>query len=90
MPVNWEEIQRNKYASDEATPSNWPEGLKPISVDGLALFGIDRLGNLYWDGQRVEAVHRLNWLERTFAFAAAVAAIVIALVEVGRSAGWWM
>ena len=32
----------------------WPEGVRPISVDGLDHLGVDDDGALFWDGRPVE------------------------------------
>lgn len=48
-------------------------------------------GELYWDGRKV-IVQRpitLGVFERVLASGAAVSALGVMIVEVGRSAGWW-
>lgn len=51
--IDWGEIRAHKFASD-APPSDWPAGVRVISVDGTALFGVDDDNQLYWDGKVVE------------------------------------
>lgn len=63
-------------------------------LHGLTWESIKRLkvsdnGELYWDGRPVSTKHRLNRVERWMAGCASVAAVVIAVVELGRSLGVW-
>jgi hypothetical protein len=51
--MDWEKIKRNAYSKD-TPPSDWPEGVNPISMDGLSLFGLDKKRKLYWNGKPVE------------------------------------
>lgn len=46
--------QRPHHAqSTESTPTGWPNGVRPISLDGLAHIGVGPDGDLYWDGKPV-------------------------------------
>jgi hypothetical protein len=51
--LDWERI-RSGALSREAPPAEWPEGVRPIALDGMALFGLDKDLALYWDGKLVE------------------------------------
>jgi hypothetical protein len=86
--IDWEEIRRNRYAM-EAAPPGWPVGVRPISIKGLSLFGVDsRTNELYWDGQAVVTEKRLANYERRLALAVTIATVVMAIIEIGRAAGW--
>lgn len=68
----WADLRARKY-SKVAPPPDWPEGVRPISVEGVGLFGIDTDGQLYWDGKRVETVSRLSLTRRQRIVAGAAA-----------------
>ncbi|BCH25176.1 hypothetical protein MesoLjLb_49610 [Mesorhizobium sp. L-8-3] len=74
---------------DEPAPDGWPKDIRPISLEGLTLFGIGRDGQIYWDGQKLVTEKRLATYERVLATMGAAAAVTVAVVEVGRSIGWW-
>jgi hypothetical protein len=82
--MSWEEVRKHKWA-DADPPPEWPDGIRAISMKGLALFGLDEAGQLYWDGNRVLVRRRvtLGWFERVLATAAALAAVASA------AADWW-
>jgi hypothetical protein len=60
------------------SPSKWPESVTPIPARGLALFGVDDRGALYWDGRRVMLVSdgRPRRWPRTIAVLAGILAAV--------------
>ena len=89
MTQDWQAIRAHRFAPD-APPPEWPHGVRPISLTGTCLLGIDeRTGRLYWDGHELATVRRLDRPERILAGLATAAAVTVALVEVGRSLGWW-
>jgi hypothetical protein len=47
----------------------WPTGVRPISLQGLTLFGIGPDDRLYWDGHaiKVERTVSLNWWQNLLA-----------------------
>jgi hypothetical protein len=49
-------------------PPEWPPGVRPVSMEGVSLLGIDPATNrLYWDGKQVvlrERVVTLGGFER--------------------------
>jgi hypothetical protein len=50
--TDWRNIRTYKISNDR--PDDWPDGVRAISQQGLALFGIkEATGELYWDGKRV-------------------------------------
>jgi hypothetical protein len=81
-----------KTALSPERPPEWPEGVRAISMNGVALLGVhEKSGELFWDGRRV-LIHRpfeLGWVERIIAGLAAVATFGVFVIEFGRSAGWW-
>lgn len=38
---------------DAELPHGWPEGVYPISTDGLSHLGVARNGELHWDGKPI-------------------------------------
>ncbi len=78
--------------SDTNRPKGWPDRVEPIRLGSLDLLGVHLdTGELYWDGRKV-IVQRpitLGVFERVLASGAAVSALGVMIVEVGRSAGWW-
>jgi hypothetical protein len=92
MPIDWEQIQKVKYAPDQP-PMEWPTGVRPISLQGLTLFGIGPDDRLYWDGHaiKVERTVSLNWWQNLLAvmtaFGAAASGVAALLTYlVGHSA----
>ncbi|MBB3525384.1 hypothetical protein FHX03_004750 [Rhizobium sp. BK456] len=55
----WEQKRSWKFVREKA-PSDWPDGVKPISMQGISLLGIDADNNLYWDGRRLQHITRLG------------------------------
>lgn len=80
------EPDRNNLAtSDLKAPAHWPDGVLPISLEGLSLLGIDQKANsLYWDGQALVTKRRLDWPERGAALVGAGAAAILAIIELVR------
>jgi hypothetical protein len=48
--MDWTHLREKKY-STERPPTDWPTGVRPISLEGLSLLGIGPDNRLYWDGQ---------------------------------------
>jgi ABC transporter substrate binding protein len=60
MAKTWDEIRAFRY-STVAPPPGWPDNVRPISIDGVTLFGIDPATNkLYWDGREIVVRDRLR------------------------------
>ena len=52
----------------KANKQTWPRGVRPIGQGELDCLGIDRRGDLYWDGKPVEVRHlRLTGWQRFWA-----------------------
>jgi hypothetical protein len=91
--IDWERMRLNKI-SKEPPPKhwNWPKDVRPISMEGLTLFGIKPDANkLYWDGKEVvvrDALH-FEWPERLFAFLVAVGTFGYFIMELGKLLKWW-
>jgi len=73
MAVDYERVRRFKAVTSDG-PSTWPQGVRSISLNGLALLGIDDAGLLYWDGQRLEIAKTvsLSWWQTLFAAMTAI------------------
>ena len=79
----------NINLGDPADTSSWPKHVKQMGIGSFEHFGIDAENNIYFDGKKVQYESRLALPERIMASAAAAATVVVAFVEIGRSAGWW-
>ncbi|WP_404861851.1 hypothetical protein [Georhizobium sp. MAB10] len=89
MAIDWDRVRGARYA-DETPPPDWPSQVKPISINGLQLFGVHAgNGTVYWDGKQIEVVRRLAWPERTLAVIATVSALLAALHPFGETFHWW-
>jgi hypothetical protein len=89
MADDWEHTRAHRY-SKETPPPEWPAGVQSISLEGLALLGVEPATNeLYWEGRKLVTEKKLAAYERWLATLATAATIVMAVVEVGRAAGVW-
>ena len=89
--VDWNALKAKKLTT--AAPPDWPEGVYAVSLEGLSLFGIHhKTGQLYFDGHEVvtRTKIRLGSFELWLAAIATASTVVGAIIEVGRSAGWWL
>jgi hypothetical protein len=78
--ARWDEIRATAVSPDR--PDNWPASVAAISLNGLALLGVDRKTNaLYWDGERLVLEKRFNNVERGLA----IIGLIIALVGVAAT-----
>jgi hypothetical protein len=92
MTINWDEVRRNKFAA-QSGPPDWDSSIRPITMDGTSLIGVDPQGRLYWDGQRLAVDSlRLSYWQKVGAVVvagssaiAAIAASVSAYVELMKS-----
>lgn len=57
--VDWEHKRRIGRSTVLDAPG-WTTGVHPISIEGMALMGVDEQGMLYWDGKPVEVRRRLD------------------------------
>ncbi len=73
--ADWE-TDRERWPIEEA----WPAHVSSIGMDRLDYLGIDRDGNLYWDGKRVEVRRPLSltFWQRAGAVVISVSALVAA------------
>ncbi|ESY15180.1 hypothetical protein [Mesorhizobium sp. LNJC394B00] len=86
--IDWEQIRKHRHVKEQS-PSEWPQGVQAISSSGLTLLGIhEKSGELYWDGQQVVTARRLANFERAMALAVTIATVIMAVIEVGRAAGF--
>lgn len=84
----WAKIRRVKWTNIEP-PDDWDPAIRPISIEGLGLLGLDDKGNLYWDGLPVETRKRvkLTWPQTV---AAVIVATCAALGGVGGAVQGWI
>jgi len=72
----------------KANKGAWPPGVRPIGMDEADCLGVDRRGNLYWDGKPVEVRNfALTFGQKVWAGIVAVSAVVGA---VGAAAQGWV
>jgi hypothetical protein len=91
MAKSWDDIRAVRYAT-VAPPPGWPPDVRPISTDGVSLFGINPATNkLYWDGKEVVLRDRvrLDWPERILAVAVAIGTFGAFIVELGNALNWF-
>ena len=72
-------------------PSHWPEGVYPISIDGMDNVGVGDDGTLYWDGKVIEVRKTLAltiW-QKLGAIAVSVSAIMAAGAAVFSAIADW-
>lgn len=85
--IDWEKVRKYRHVR-EASPPEWPAGVKAISLNGVTLLGVhESTGELYWDGRALVTERKLASFERGMAFAVTVATVVMAIVEVLRAVG---
>src|SRR5262245_16340382 len=80
MTKTWDEIRAVRYSMMDPPPT-WPSGVRPISLEGLALLGIDpTTDGLFWDGKQVvlRSRVRLTWWQGFLATLAAFADRLVA------------
>jgi hypothetical protein len=74
-------------------PADWPDGVRPISIEGVSLLGIDPATNqLYWDGKQVvlrDRIVTLGGFERFLVALAAIGTIGAFIVELGNALNWF-
>ncbi len=83
-PEQWSRLRATKWANDKP-PTDWPTGVRPISLEGASLFGIGPDNRLYWDGQQLEVSRTIR-----FSFWQALAAALTASgTFIGGLAALW-
>jgi len=92
MARTWHEIRTVRY-SPMTPPAEWPDGVRPISIEGVSLLGIDPATNqLYWDGKQVvlrDRVVTLGGFERVLVALAAIGTFGAFIVELGNVLNWF-
>ena len=81
--IEWERMRATAFA-DAETPADWPRDVKPVSFNGLTLFGVDGQRQLYWDGRPVEIKKLLSltaW-QRIGTILVTLSAVAVATVQV--------
>lgn len=85
----------------KANKGAWPPGVRPIGMDEADCLGVDRRGNLYWDGKPVEVRNfALTFGQKVWAGIVAVSAVVgavgaaaqgwVSYHEWACGVGWWL
>jgi hypothetical protein len=91
MATNRNDIRAVRY-SPLTPPPEWPSNVRPISMEGVSLLGIDPATNkLYWDGKEVVVRDRLRlggWAN-FLAILVAIGAFGSFIVELGNALNWW-
>jgi hypothetical protein len=91
MATNWNDIRAVRY-SPLTPPPEWPSNVRPISIEGVSLLGIDPATNkLYWDGKEIVVRDRLRlggW-ENFLAILVATGAFGSFIVELGNALNWF-
>ena len=84
--TEWAHLRAHKFSSDQP-PTDWPSGIKPISIEGLSLFGINaKTGRLHWDGEKVETEFSLSARDRFLGMIVAASTASMAIVDLVRFA----
>jgi hypothetical protein len=72
----------------KANKQNWPAGVREIGMEETDCLGVDRRGNLYWDGKPVEVRH--FWLTRWQKVGVVIIAISALIGGIGAAALGWV
>ena len=75
MDKDWERIRLHAI-SDVEPPPHWPQGVRPISMSGLTLLGLDKDHRHYWGGNAVEFRWTLTVWQKLAVVAVTVSAVV--------------
>jgi|GEM_PF-1438074 len=72
-----------------ADKSNWPAGVRPLTMDESGKLGVDNEGQLYWDGKKIKTEQSLSLTELQWAVAlfGAGAAVLMAILDLLRFFG---
>jgi hypothetical protein len=83
---NWQNTRR--HARSPIRPAEWPPGIQAISLEGLALLGIDDQNRLYWDGKRLATLTLTAW-QKTAAVIVTASAALAAIAAIASAAADW-
>lgn len=64
----WADKQPYKYFSFEYPAPHWDQKILPINLTNLSFLGVDSMGHLHWDGDRINTEVRLSFWQRLGAF----------------------
>jgi hypothetical protein len=90
MTKTWDDIRANRYSMMDPPPT-WPSDVRPLSLEGLGLIGIDPATNkLFWDGKEVvlRSRVRLSWWQGFLAALVAFGTFGTFVVEASQT-DWW-
>ena len=92
MATDWNDLRAVAY-SPMTPAAEWPPNVRPISTEGVSLFGIDpAMNQLYWDGKQVvlrDRVVTLGGFERVLVALAAIGTFGAFIVELGNVLNWF-
>ena len=76
----WDHIRQTAMSPD--APSDWPDGVRAISTNGLALIGLNENFELFWDGKPIEIRKPLSFTfwQKVMATLTVVSAVVAASI----------
>jgi hypothetical protein len=90
MPIDWNYKRSKRFTDDR--PTEWPQGVRGISQQGLDLLGIhEQTGKLFWDGKELvtRTRLRLGWFGGLMAFFTGVGALGAFLVALADLMHRW-
>jgi hypothetical protein len=79
MAARTREDELKELPQWRANKAAWEPGVRTVGLEELDCLGIDRHGNLYWDGKPVEVRHVWTRWQKVGAVVIAVSAIVGAI-----------
>lgn len=74
----------------KANKERWPPGVREIDVEEQDCLGIDRYGNLYWDGRPIEVRYFWLTLTRWQTVWAVIVAVSALIGAIGAATQGWM
>lgn len=88
MDTNDWEANRKVWAANVQPPPHWPNGVKPISMEGSSFIGVEpNTGRLYWDGRPVQMQSKvtLRGYEQALATLATIGTLLAGIVPFGQA-----
>jgi hypothetical protein len=88
MAARTREDELRELPQWRANKAAWEPGVRTVGLEELDCLGIDRHGNLYWDGKPVEVRH--VWLTRWQKVGAVVIAVSAIVGAIGAATQGWV
>jgi hypothetical protein len=91
MPARTREEELREVPLWKANKETWPPGVREIDMEEQDCLGIDRYGNLYWNGKPVGARHvwLTLWLTRWQQVGAVIVVVSILVGAIGGAIQGW-